>query len=228
MSMKKTIMALTSMAGLALLTACGGSKDNKGGATATGQNDEQQTEYVEPNDAESSALDKFKTTLTATYGITLADIAPDFEWMVQNANGQDLFYGEEKGTKVAAHFQKNDNSDVTQDEFNAFATKLYNLTKGLSQDGKNVNGFGNAESLDAALAEKTIESCIGKNEYGVDIIWTGWEFRKDNTFYRVDLMKGADRSGAPEYIDFTIDKSLQKPLSELMDEADKAMEQAGY
>ena len=228
MRMKKTIMTLTFMAALTLLTACGGSKDNKGGEAATEQGTEQQVDNGEATGAESSALDKFKTTLTATYGAALADIAPEFEWVVKNANGQDLFYGEENGTKVAAHWQKSDNSDVTQEEFNAYATKLFNLTKGLSQDGKNVVGFGNADNLDGALAEKTVESCIGKNEYGVDIIWTGWEFRKDNTFYRVDLMKSSGRNDDPEYIDFTIDKSLQKPLNEAMDDADKAMEKLGY
>ena len=139
----------------------------------------------------------------------------------------DLFDGD--GTKrVVAHFVKQDDTNVTQDEFNAYGTNLYNLTKSIAQDGKNIYGFISADNLEGALKEKPLEKCIGKNEYDVDIIMTSWEFRIDDVFYNCSLSLGTDRSSDLEYIDVTIDKSLQKSLNESMEEADKALEQLGY
>ena len=226
--MKKIYLALMCMAGFTLMTACGGKSENKGGEAANGEEStEQKADDKAEAGADLSAMAKFDKTLNATYGISMTDLAPSFSYAEKNAKGGDLFYGEENGSKAVAHFMKADGTDVTQEEFNEFATKLYNLTKGISQDGKNVKGFVSGETLDEALQEVPIEKCIGKNEYDVDIIWTNWEFRKGDTFYRVDLSKGS-RGDDPEYIDFTIDKSLQKSLSESMQDADKAMEQLGY
>ena len=226
--MKKIYLALMCMASLSLMTACGGKSESKGGNTAEGseQNTEQKADN-DANDAELSPMAQFDKTLNATYGLSLNDIAPSFEYAEKNAKGGSLFFGEKDGNKAVAHFMKADGSDVTQEEFNEFATKLFNLTKGISQDGKNVRGFVSGETLDEALEEMPIEKCIGKNEYDVDIIWTNWEFRKGDTFYRVDLSKGS-RGNDPEYIDLTIDKSLQKSLNESVQDADKAMEQLGY
>ena len=79
-----------------------------------------------------------------------------------------------------------------------------------------------------ALAEKPIDKCIGKNEYDVDIIMTGWAFRMNDTFYQCDVSQGIARNGNPEPIELRLYKGLQKSLSESMEDADKAMEQLGY
>ena len=226
--MKKTYLALMCMAAFAF-AACGGNKDNKGGdATADGQATEQTDGNVtEAAGDDASALGKFEATLKGVYNISLDQIKPDFAFCEKNKKGGDLFYGD--GTKrVVAHFVKQDDTNVTQDEFNAYGTNLYNLTKSIAQDGKNIYGFISADNLEGALKEKPLEKCIGKNEYDVDIIMTSWEFRIDDVFYNCSLSLGTDRSSDLEYIDVTIDKSLQKSLNESMEEADKALEQLGY
>lgn len=230
--MKKIYLALMCMAGFTLMTACGGKSENKSGEAAAAdsqQSTEQTSDKAEGFTGDDDPFELFQTVLKNAYGLDFNQIAPGFEFAKTSESGNSLFASDGKlGTRLVAHFTKKDGTDVTQDEFNAYATKIFELTKGLSQDGKNINGFSNADNLDGALTEKPIEKCIGKNEYDVDIIWTGWEFRKDDTFYRVDLSKGSGRNGGPEYIDFSMDKSLQKPMKELMDEAEKGLEQLGY
>lgn len=225
--MKKIYLALVCMAGFTLMTACGGKSENKGGEAANAENTEQEADDKADDSVDVTEVVWFNKTLEDTYGFNVNDIAPSFECASKSAKGGNLFYGEKNGSKAVAHFMKSDYTDVTQEEFNEFATKLYNLTKSISQDGKNVKGFVDGETLDEALQEVPIEKCIGKNEYNVDIIWTNWEFRKGDIFYRVDLSKGSSGDD-PEYIDFTIDKSLQKSLNETAEEADKALEQLGY
>lgn len=105
---------------------------------------------------------------------------------------------------------------------------MYNLTKSISQDGKNIVGFNEASTSAEALAEKPIEKCIGKNEYDVDIIMTGWAFRMNDTFYQCDISQGIARNGNPMPIELRMYKGLQKSLNESIEDADKAMEQLGY
>ena len=228
--MKKIYLALLCMVSFALMTACGGKKDNKGDeAAAADKTEATATDNGEGVADEDDPFELFKMVLSNAYGISFDQVDPGFEFAKTNDAGHSLFVSDGKlGTRAVAHFTKKDGTDVTQDEYNAYATKIYELTKALSQDGKNVVGFVNADDLDGALAELPVEKCIGKNEYGVDIWMTGWEFRKDDKFYRVDLSKSSARGGGPEYIEFSMNESLQKPMKELMDEADKALEQLGY
>ena len=228
--MKKIYLALMCMAGFTLMTACGGKKDSKGDeAAADQQPTSEQSNKAEGFTGDDDPYELFLTVLKNAYGVTPIQVDPGFEFAKTTETGGSLFASDGvAGARVVAHFTKKDGTDVTMEEYNAYATKIFELTKSLSQDGKNVNGFSNADDLDGALTEKPIEKCIGKNEYGVDIWMTEWEFRKDDKFYRVGLSKSSSRGGGPEYIEFSMDESLQKPLKELMDEADRALEQAGY
>ncbi len=226
--MKKIYLALMCMAGFTLMTACGGKSENKGGEAANGeQNTEQETESDATADADSPTAN-FEKVLKDCYGLTFDQVKPDFAISETNNQGTSLFYGESTNGDAKANLQKADGTDPTQDEFNAYATKIYNLTKSISQDGKNIVGFNEASTLDEALAEKPIDKCIGKNEYDVDIIMTGWAFRMNDTFYQCDVSQGIARNGNPMPIKFGLYKGLQKSLNESMEEADKALEQLGY
>lgn len=226
--MKKIYLALMCMVSLTLMTACGGSKDNKNAEAA---NDDETTE--QKNDATATAADtdspmaKFEATLKSCYGLTLDQVKPDFAFSETNKQGTSMFYGDNQ-SDVKANLLKADGTDPTQEEFNAYATKIYNLTKSISQDGKNIVGFIEAKTKEEALAEKPIDKCIGKNEYDVDIIMTGWAFRLNDQFYQCDISQGIARNDNPMPIEFKIYKGLQKSLSESMEDADKAMEQLGY
>ena len=225
--MKKIYLALMCMAGFTLMTACGGKSENKGGEVANAENTEQEAEADATVDADSPTA-KFEKALKDCYGLTFDQVKPDFAISETNNQGASMFYGESTNGGVNANLLKADGNDPTQDEFNAYATKIYNLTKSISQDGKNIVGFNEASTLDEALAEKPIDKCIGKNEYGVDIIMTGWAFRMNDTFYQCDVAQGIARNGNPMPIKFSLSKGLQKSLNESMEDADKALEQLGY
>lgn len=229
--MKKIYLALMCMAGFALMTACGGKSDKKDGATADGdateQDSEQKAEAKTTADSDSP-IAKFETALKDCYCLTFDQVKPDFAISETDKQGHSLFYGDTRDADAKANLMKADGTDVTQEEFNAYATKMYNLTKSISQDGKNIVGFNGASTSAEALAEKPIEKCIGKNEYDVDIIMTGWAFRMNDTFYQCDVSQGIARNGNPMPIELRMCKGLQKSLSESMDDADKAMEQLGY
>ena len=223
--MKKIYLALMCMAGFTLMTACGGKTENKGGEAASEEKAEQKDEPSAKVDADSP-IAKFESVLKNTYGLTYDQIKPDFAISETNKQGTVMFYGDREDAK--ASLLKADGTDVTQEEFNAYATKIYNLTKSISQDGKNIVGFEQASTSAEALAERPIEKCIGKNDYNVDIIMTGWAFRLNDTFYQCDISQGIARNGNPMPIEFKLYKSLQKSLNESMEDADKAMEQLGY
>lgn len=225
--MKKIYLALMCMAGFTLMTACGGKSENKGGETANEENAEQNAEADATVDADSPTA-KFEAALKDCYGLTFDQVKPDFAISETNKQGASMFYGETRNADAKANLLKADGTDVTQEEFNAYATKMYNLTKSISQDGKNIVGFNEASTSAEALAEKPIDKCIGKNEYNVDIIMTGWAFRMNDTFYQCDISQGIARNDNPMPIELRMYKGLQKSLSESMEDADKAMEQLGY
>ena len=229
--MKRTYLALMCMAGFTLMTACGGKSDKKDGVAAdseaTEQGSEQKAEAEATADSDSP-MAKFETALKDCYGLTFDQVKPDFAISETNKQGASLFYGETRDADAKANLLKADGTDPTQEEFNAYATKMYNLTKSISQDGKNIVGFNEASTSAEALAEKPIEKCIGKNEYDVDSIMTGWAFRMNDTFYQCDISQGIARNGNPMPIELRMYKGLQKSLNESMEDADKAMEQLGY
>ena len=228
--MKKICLALMCMAGFTLMAACGGKSDKKAGE-ADEVADEQGTEQENKADTKAEAdgpTATFETALKDCYGLTFDQVKPDFAISETNKQGHSLFYGETRDADAKANLLKADGTDVTQEEFNAYATKMYNLTKSISQDGKNIVGFNEASTSAEALAEKPIEKCIGKNEYDVDIIMTGWAFRMNDIFYQCDISQGIAKNDNPMPIELRMYKGLQKSLSESMEDADKAMEQLGY
>ncbi|MBO4462727.1 MAG: hypothetical protein J5797_00850 [Prevotella sp.] len=229
--MKKIYLALMCMAGFTLMTACGGKSDKKDGEAANEENTEQNAEQKDEAGATAdsdSPTAKFEAALKECYGLTFDQVKPDFAISETNKQGASMFYGDTRDADAKANLLKADGTNPTQEEFNAYATKMYNLTKSISQDGKNIVGFNEASTSAEALAEKPIDKCIGKNEYDVDIIMTGWAFRMNDTFYQCDVSQGIARNGNPEPIELRLYKGLQKSLSESMEDADKAMEQLGY
>jgi len=148
--MKKVFLALMCTACMALIAACGGNANNNEGKT-----DETATEQGEKSFDQMNGIEKCADALQRVYNLTLADIQPDFEFTEQT-EGFDKFDGDQ-GSRAVAVYQKKDGTAITADEFKAWAGKIYEITKKMSQDGKNVEGPAYVKSNKEAMAEKSLE-----------------------------------------------------------------------
>ena len=213
-----TLLCMTAL----MMIACGGEKKS---TVTTGNDkvDEIVEEAIEDFE-KMSDIGKFESVLKS-YKLSLTDVAPDFAYKEKNENDKSNFYGK-KGQDEnvgSALFMKEDGTDVTQEEYDAFVKKLYEATKGVSQDGKNVRGFMLEDQLDGALKEQPLDSRTGKKLFGMPWNLIDWTFRQGDTFYGVstDLKEG--KGGKQNRISFKITKSIQKSIKESMDDAEKAL-----
>lgn len=199
--MKKLFFAMMCMAGLVLTTACGGA-DKKAPSTGDAQVDEQ-VEKAEKILDEMSGVDKCEATLQKMYGLTLADVQPDFEFVVVE-EGRDKFMGNEVNLATAV-YQKKDGSTITEEEWNAYQQKLFNLTARLSQDGKNVHGYDGIKHLTPEEAN----AVVALEDIQVSHI-SSWCFKKEDRF-KACYMTLADEA-EPNYVTVTLTEGLQGNL----------------
>ena len=122
-----------------MLVAC----SEKKAPTVTGDaKTDQKVEKAEKKLSEMTGPEKCEATWKNRYEgkLTLADVQPDFDY-AEKLEGYDCFMG--NGVNLAkAVYCKKDGSEITPEEWNAYITKIYNVTKKLAQDGKVVRGFG--------------------------------------------------------------------------------------
>jgi len=199
--MKKIFFALMCVAGLALTMACGGA-DKKVSSTGDAQVDEQLDKAEKAFD-EMSGIEKCEATLQKMHGLTLADIQPDFEF-VEVEEGRDKFMGNEVNLATAV-YQKKDGSAITEDEWNAYQQKIFNLTARLSQDGKNVHGYDGMSQLtpEQANAEVSLDDI---KETHV----SSWCFKKEDRFKACYMILTDEVN--PNYVTVTITEGLQGNL----------------
>lgn len=174
--MKKLYVALMCVATFALFTACGGDKK---GSAANGDEptDQDATEQTEQATEPTNDVEKCAATLQELYGLTLADVQPDFEFAEKlegydhfNTNGVNL---------VQLVYTKKDGSKITPEEWQAYLRKIYDLTATrLSQDGKNVKGYDGMSHLtpEQAAAEKSFDEVV-------ESLVTSWCYMRDNRFH---------------------------------------------
>jgi hypothetical protein len=213
--MKKLSIVLMCIAALAL-TACGGKKE---AAPQTGDEElDQKIEKVEKKLSEMTGVEKCEATWQKRYEgkLTLADVQPDFEF-TEKEEGFDRFSG--NGVNLAkAVYMKKDGSEITPDEWKAYVTKIYNVTKKLAQDGKVVRGFGsdlNVKTREQALEEKTVDEAL-KGDNNIE-----WGFLKNDRFEAcyLNLQNGPKE----RYVVVTFSEGVQKNLDDALKDAEKYM-----
>lgn len=163
-NMKKICLALMCMAGLALTTACGGEKKQAGVPDAP-LSAEEGVEMAQKASAAMSGVEKCAQTLKDGWGIELSQINPDFDF-AEVTEGWDKFEGNGVNS-AAAVYKKKDGSAISEDEFKAWAGKLFELTKKLSKDGKAIHGYDGINHLteEQANAEVTLDKCLEDNSF---------------------------------------------------------------
>ena len=210
--MKKIELLLMCIATLALVVACG-----KKAKTVTGNEElDQKIEKVEKKLSEMTGVEKCEATWQKRYGgkLKLTDVQPDFAF-TEREEGFDSFSGNGVNNAKAVYLKK-DGSDITPEEWNAYVTKIYNVTKKLAQDGKVVRGFGS--NLDVKTREQALE------EVTLDKVLNGdntqeWAFLKDDLF-EACYVNMQNLSNA-KYVTVTFAEGTQKNLEEALKDAEK-------
>lgn len=204
--MKKVFLALMCTASMALIAACGGNANNNEGNTdETATNEQGEKSFDQMN-----GIEKCADALQRVYNLTLADIQPDFEFTEQT-EGFDKFDGDQ-GSRAVAVYQKKDGTAITADEFKAWAGKIYEITKKMSQDGKNVEGPAYVKSNKEAMAEKSLEKGMDSGE---------WNYRMNDQYYAIYIHNN-DGAKKP-YVDVTFSLGIQKTFEDALDDATKQL-----
>ena len=213
--MKRLCMAIMAIAGLAMLVACG----EKKAPTVTGDaKTDQKLEQAEKKLSEMTGPEKCEATWKKRYEgkLTLADVQPDFDY-AEKLEGYDCFMG--NGVNLAkAVYCKKDGSEITPEEWNAYITKIYNVTKKLAQDGKVVRGFGSnldVKTREQALEELPLEQLLnGKDDLE-------WAFLRDDRFEACYLNR--INTSKNKYVTLSFAEGLQKNMDEALKDAEKML-----
>ena len=201
--MKKLNFVLICIVSMAIITACGGKKEK----SETGN---------EAIDQKIEKVEKCEATWAKRYNgkLTLADVQPDFEF-TEVEKGFDCFSGNGVNNAKAV-YKKKDGSMISEEEWKAYVTKIYNVTKKLAQDGKVVRGFGNdldVKTRDQALEERTLEKALSQGEN------LQWGFLMDDRFEACYLSWNNNEKNS--YIAVTFGEGVQKNLDEALKEAEE-------
>lgn len=219
--MKKILLSLLFVAGIVALTACSGNKENNDNAVPSTGN-EKVDEVVKKAIADMSGIEKFEYALQKGFNLSLKDVDPGFEYLEKSDKGSNYFFGEaieSAGTyRANAMFVKKDKADVSEEEYKAFVNKMYEATKKMAQDGKNIYGWEEADNEAKALTEKPADKLF-ENKF-----WPqGWAFRMNDKFYVVNMSLEDAKASLPARVKFSIGQGLQKSLSDSMDDAEKML-----
>ena len=189
--MKKIYLALMCMASLAMTTACGGDKKNADVPNEK-MSAEEAVEVAEQVTAQAEGVAKCAATLDKAWGIQLKQVEPNFDF-AEVTEGWDKFMG--NGVNSAhAVYKKKDGSAISEEEFRAWAEKIFALTKSLTTEGKNIRGYDGVSKLteEQANAEVTLDDCM------LDGFMAAWSFRTDKGIQRCSVHYESDKD--PNYI----------------------------
>ena len=161
----KKIMLLTLALILALSLAACGDKDNPGDG---GDLKNAVADAAEHNSFSLAAAEAFWKNA----GIDVNAAAPDWDWVVNEekmatyGDKLDASYGH-----AQILFEKKDGGEISEEEYNAWAKKVFDATAAASDNGHNIIGWEFVGEGEDALSEVSFEKAIGG--------WLkGWGFLK--------------------------------------------------
>ena len=220
--MKRIYLIMMVAASVMMVAACGGKKSS---ASATEEKTAPGEEAVfnGPKDSQEAAEFCFRKN----YGVDFSSITPDFA--LGEADKYD-FYGDDGHVATATFTVKE--GELSKDEYIKYVRKVYDATKGIADNGINVYGFEDKNTLEEASQEKDFDKMIedgkGGKLFGVDFYMGmyGWSYIKDGVFYHVSMErkdKKVDGNDVPCKARVQIYRGLQKSLDESMAEAEKIL-----
>lgn len=207
-----------------MVAACGGKKSSDS-KDVVEKKAAPEKEAVFTGEKDSKEAVEF--CLLKNYGVDLADITPDFA--LGEADKYD-FYGDDGHVATATFAVKE--GELSKDDYIKYVRKVYDVTKGIADNGINVYGFEEKNTLEEASQEKDFDKMIedgkGGTLFGVEFYMGmyGWSYIKDGVFYRVSMErkdKKVDGNDVPCKARVQIYRGLQKSLDESMAEAEKIL-----
>jgi len=214
--MKKILSFLLVLTAILTLTACVPSGN-------TSLNDAPQKE--EKKDFESFSVEAVEYYLNETVGIELSAIEP--EWEYNELQKYDTYADDPSSGYGHAVIQFiKANGELTDEEYNAWLEKVFDVTAAASQDGYNIIGYEFVSEGEDALSETTLESAM-------EGFMKGWGFRCNDKIMVVYVEEKYDNEKESELgknlyytgVKFDLGVGLQKSFSDTWDEAEQYMEE---
>lgn len=182
--------------------------------------------------AEAEELDSFSTeaadaAMKSLGGLGLEEVKPDFAYILDDDTKGN--YGDNSSYGHASFFFIKDGGDVTSEEYQTWLKKVYDATAAVSDDKRNIQGYGFGEGD----VEKSFEDVIASDFMQV------WSYKYNGTIMDVypstefgsftvseDKVYGSDDSGdIGVKIDITV--GMQKTWDEYEDDIEEAFDEYG-
>jgi hypothetical protein len=189
------------------------------------------TEAAEKMVEEAAERDAFSLAAATAFwkakGVDMDAAAPDWDWTVDEEKM--ATYGDEPDSSyghASVVFEKAGGGEISKEEFQAWARKVFDATAAASDDGHNIIGWEFAGDGEDALSEAAFEDAI-------DAFMPGWGFMRDGKNMVVYLSEaydtGKDSAIGRElyYYGAAADMAvgLQKSMDDAMADADAAFEE---
>jgi hypothetical protein len=223
--MKKIYLIMLFAVSAMLIAACGGKKNSSGPEAAVEEKaaPSENDVFTGSKDSKEAAVFCFRKN----YGINFSDITPDYA--LGEGDKYD-FYGDD-GHVATATFAIAE-GELSKDEYIKYVRKVYDATKKIADNGINIYGFEEKNTLEEASKEKDFDKMIedgkGGSLFGVEFYsgMYGWSYVKDGVFYRCSMErkdKKVNGDAIPCKARVQIYKGLQKSLDDSMAEAEKML-----
>ncbi len=217
--MKKLFIALMCIAGLAIATACGG-----GDSSEKKSVEEVTEEIIETSMFGDPTMKACKAAWDKGLGLSFDKIEPDYKYIAEDsikAFRGVLCRGRYQGY---ATFVKEDRTDVSREEFEAYVRKLYAATQSIADGGKVIYGWESKSTAEGAETEWPVEEILGRKFLGMPMTNLDWGFKKDGNFKRISVELVDANKKYPARLSIQFYDALQKSIDDTMKDAEKALE----
>lgn len=213
--MKKINVAFACIATMAL-ASCGGSNnsgDGKKDIMEVAKEVQAEVEAADKFTGESFSKEAVEFWAKKQYNLSISDITPDCKY---NENPTVKTFYAIKNTLAASYL---DDDEFTVEECDAFATKVYNATKSIADNGINIYGWESKDVAEEANIEKTLEKVF---ESGHTLLADySWYFIKDGIYMSARVTKSDKKDN--HMLKVSLDRGLQKSFNDTMKQAEELL-----
>ena len=178
--MKKIVITALALLLALSLAACGGKGGGgEGAASSSGSGDVDVMEVAEDLVEDAIVENAFSVAAAEAYwkivaGVDKSATEPDWEWVIDEEKMGT--YGDKPDPEGYGHgcilFEKKDGSEISEEEFESWARKVFAATAAASDSGHNIVGWEFVGEGEDALSEVTFEKAF-------EGFMQGWGFLKN-------------------------------------------------
>lgn len=221
--MKRLFITMICGAGLLITAACGGGNGNATSESADKIAAEDVLKELKTGILGDPTMEAAQAAF-AKIGLSVDKVAPEYNYIKEDsikAFRGVLYQARYEGTAI---FVKEDMTDVSRDEFEAYVRKIYALTQEIADDNKVVYGHEKAGDVNKADDEWSVDKILAQTILGFKMDAYDWGFKQKGVYKRmcVELIDANKKFPARLKINFY--DALQKSFEETMSDAEKALE----